>query len=102
MSSLFSIFLYSACSNNISILNEVSESVEYIIIPDPILEKGIRAEINKPIGNLTQEDMEFVTELKFEMDLNDPTNFISDLEGIQYAINRELPATYASLRSGGF
>ncbi len=58
-----------------------SAANDVIHIPDPNLEQAIRDELNKPVGNITADDMAGMTSLA--------ANFrgIEDLTGLQYAVN---------------
>jgi Leucine-rich repeat (LRR) protein len=61
-----------------------------ITFPDPVLERKVRENLNKPEGDITQKDAAMVTRLEFGTQWREDLTgdmMIQSLEGLQYFIN---------------
>ena len=58
---------------------------------DPVLEKGIRAALNKPTGDITFAEAATLKELELSIDFESPEEMmIKDLSGLEHFVNLEM------------
>ena len=69
-----------------------SEPDKTVVFADPLLEKMVRAAMNKPEGDITLAEAEAVTELQLGIDWQPqpaPNSQITDISGLEHFINLE-------------
>ena len=69
-----------------------AEPEKTVVFADPLLEKMVRAAMNKPEGEITLAEAEAVTELKLSIDWQQeaaPNSQITDISGLENFINLE-------------
>ncbi len=69
-----------------------AEPEKTVVFADPLLEKMVRAAINKPEGEITLAEAEAVTELKLSIDWQQeaaPNSQITDISGLENFVNLE-------------
>ncbi len=74
--------------------SEITEEV--VQIADPVLEKMIREQIEKPEGDITTSDMEMV----YSISINYEEEPVNDISGLEYAVNlRDFSFSRGTLKS---
>lgn len=69
-----------------------AEPEKTVVFADPLLEKMVRADMNKPEGDITLAEAEAVTELALGIDWQPepaPNSQITDISGLEYFTNLE-------------
>ncbi|MCE5253514.1 MAG: hypothetical protein LLG45_04785, partial [Actinomycetia bacterium] len=63
---------------------------DIVVFNDPVLEKGIRAALNKPTGDITFAEATTLKELELSIEFESPEEMrIKDLSGLEHFVNLE-------------
>ena len=63
---------------------------DVVVFKDPVLEKGVRAALNKPTGDITFADAATLKELELSIDWGSPEEMmIKDISGLEHFVNLE-------------
>ncbi|OMF87587.1 stalk domain-containing protein [Paenibacillus sp. FSL R7-0273] len=85
MRKLFKLQLITVLAFLLSLVSVPAAFAETSLISDKNLEQAIRAELEKPAGPITKEDLQTITSLY----PNDPKKKINSLNGLEHAVNLE-------------